>query len=72
MEKGYFTGGLDRHIKEGSGKEQLSHWEHCEGTWREEFFSRESKKHGKKILETGIFLLKGPVVGERGLLYHGL
>jgi len=57
---------LDRHVKEGSGKERLSHWELCEGTWGEEFFSRESKRHVKKILETGIFLLEGLAVGERG------
>jgi len=58
----------------GSGKEPLSHWELCEGTWREEFFCWESKKCVKKVLVTGILLLKGSVFGERGggLLYRGL
>jgi hypothetical protein len=65
LEKGYFTGGLDSHIKEDSGKESFSHWELCEGIWREEFFSWESKNCVKKVLVRVIFLLKGPVFGER-------
>jgi hypothetical protein len=56
---------MDRHNKEDSGKERLSHWELCEGTWREEFFRWKTKKCVKKVLETAICRLKGPIVGER-------
>jgi len=55
---------LDKHTKEGCGKELLSHWKLFEGSWREEFFRWESKKCVKKALKTENFLLKCPVVGE--------